>query len=777
MKEKEHDARREARPVGVNAAYAALQIAKALRTCENHEDPETRERAQGKISKWEMIFQNILDGTVHYGSRLPVESAPAWATLEVMTGGFATGNLLAGGPLQDYERRMLDEVPGCPKGEERLALNAYFLTDKGLAELHERLRSGCYEIGVPEEGALLVVAWLVENGHTKTAHELLDELSPYFGNVRFYPIPLECPRHRGATVHLQDVGQTITDLRKIGPNRRILAQQEAVRIWAPLYDRCVTLFLETVEDGWPCRKYPAGWGEKAMALLREYAELRKRHQICGKPDDADENFAQLRCLMERCAGKPESLGGREVGRIRMILNHYIAKRGVPGSARCNAARGRQLNDLDAPTYHQIAQQAVIPRFEKHSRAEGIDDVSVLRQPVTKEESSATGIPEGTLIPESIQRKVERCLNETVAVLVERGLITSSDTLARVLPQITSGIGAAGIAEPMLRELYAAVYRAFRRRRSLLLLNLEKQIQIKELPWVQAINRFRKEDLSGAESARQTMEELSFLAVTSFPHAILPNKLIQELRALAKAAGLSIPLVDELAADIFMGEFSPKFAESAKLTAELLEHSLYAVYYGIDCAKIRKMKARGEQTQKWFPWNSTGKEPDDFAGICSERAGVDLGQWSAAANGMIIEQEQILTTHNLAALFAGLELERSLQGQFGDLAKRCFKWVCRRQQMKTDEYHARLIMLKNTAYAWRQMIFFLALASDAERTEFLGWAEGHFAKQKEDFRSRFRPALNGLVIAVNGRTPESGSGDSLQGRRFLGWCKEMHWLMA
>ena len=119
-----------------------------------------------------------------------------------------------------------------------------FLTDAGLHELQGRLRSGCFDVGVPEEGALLAVAWLVEQGYAAEANGLLDELVPYFSKLRFYPIPLEQPRRSGSRVHLQDVGSTISDLQKIRPNKRILAQKEAVNIWAPYYDRVVALFLE-----------------------------------------------------------------------------------------------------------------------------------------------------------------------------------------------------------------------------------------------------------------------------------------------------------------------------------------------------------------------------------------------------------------------------------------------------------------------------------------------------------------------------------------------------
>jgi hypothetical protein len=454
----------------------------------------------------------------------------------------------------------------------------------------------------------------------------------------------------------------------------------------------------------------------------------------------------------------------------------VEKRGIPDSPQCAEVRRRQQGDVSGPTFHEIAR-VVIPRLEKHSKHDGLDDVSHLKQAVTREESARSGIPEGTPVPASIQQKVERCLNETVAVLVERGLITSGETLARVLPQMTSGLQAAGISDPTLRQVYAAIYRAFRRRRSLLLLNLEHQIQIEELPWIASIERFRSENLSSRELARQTLEEVTLLTITSFPHAILPNKLLQELRPLVKGAGLKIPLVDELAADIFMGKFSGKFLESAKMAADLLDGTLYATYYGIDYEEVRKIpKAKKEAKRPWF-WQTTPTSPDRFAQLCSSRVGVSLGTWDPAINGMIIEQQQILTTQNLASMFVGLGLTDTLRGQLAKMAKQCFRWICKRQQMKINRWHARLIMLKNTAYAWRQMLFFLSLLPKRDVADYLRWAEVHFSSQQADFRNRFRPVLRGLVLAAEGSSIESDSTWKSGVRRFLGWSKTQHWLLT
>jgi hypothetical protein len=96
-------------------------------------------------------------------------------------------------------------------------------------------------------------------------------------------------------------------------------------------------------------------------------------------------------------------------------------------------------------------------------------------------------------------------------------------------------------------------------------------------------------------------------------------------------------------------------------------------------------------------------------------------------------------------------------------------------MKMDKWHARLIMLKNTAYAWRQMIFFLSQLPPANTSDFLRWANDYFEAQGEQFRSRFRPALTGLMFAAEGRSIDNAVSDA-GGRQFLGWSNARHWLL-
>lgn len=759
---------------GVNPDYARIQIAKAFTTNSQHEDPLVREQALEKIAKWETVLKGILSGSIQHGSRTPISGVPSWITLEVVTGGFATGSYVASGPLREHEKELLAKINVVQESTDRRALNAYYLSDEGLADLENYLLTGCYDIETPEEGALLVIAWLAKNGRTEEARQLVDEVSPFFDRLRFYPIPSAQSRPFGSSVHLQDVAATIGNLRSIQPNKQVLAQKVATTIWIPLYDRMVALFLETSENGMPCRHYAIDWSARALGVLHEYSVLQSKHALCKKMENPKKHYAQLRNLLRKCAESPKLLNASDVSRVHAILNCYVAKRGAPNSQACMAIRQRQANDVRGPTFQSLAE-VVIERLKEQPQDDGLHDVRPLQQPITELEATTHKVPVGTLIPESIQFKVERCLKETIAVLVKRGLVTSGDMVARLLPQMTSRVRAMGIADPTLRQLYSAIYRAFRHRRSLLLLNLERQVQLNELPWIRAIERLRTTSVSNQIVAREAIEEVVALVLNAFPYAIIPNKLLQELRSLDASAGTKIPLIEELAVDIFMGQFSSKFVAAAQIASELLAGKLYAKYYDISFDEVSKLQP-GKSRFVW-PWKKTNDAGITFAQYCAIRADVVFGVWSTGSNGMIIEQQQILTTQNLASLFAMLHLDVVRRGQLLEMATQCFRWVCKRLQVKTTRRHAELIALKNSAYAWRQMIFFLSFLSEKDQLSFVLWAESHLQNQTESFRTRFRPALRGLALAVEGKSLGNGTTQDLNARRFLGWSTETHWLSS
>src|SRR5688572_17094269 len=155
----------------VNIGYAWRQLIGARRTAEEHEDEDVRARATKNVAKWEAVIAGMQSGTIDVGSRTPTK-APAWVTLDVVTGGFATGGYSAGGPLRDHEYALASRM-GFPAS--RAAGNIHYLDS---ADASDMLASGRYRIDVPEEGALLVAAWLRERGEAEKAAQLVEKLAP-----------------------------------------------------------------------------------------------------------------------------------------------------------------------------------------------------------------------------------------------------------------------------------------------------------------------------------------------------------------------------------------------------------------------------------------------------------------------------------------------------------------------------------------------------------------------------------------------------------------------
>jgi len=232
-------------------------------------------------------------------------------------------------------------------------------------------------------------------------------------------------------------------------------------------------------------------------------------------------------------------------------------------------------------------------------------------------------------------------------------------------------------------------------------------------------------------------------------------------------------VDEVAADIFMGEFSEKFLRAAHTAAEMLEGTLYDRYYGVPFARVRAIDDM-KRSRYGTPTSPA------FAALCAELAGANGGsRGSVAHNGTIIEQEQILTTHNLAVLFDVLGLTESLRLHLEPLAARCFEWVCRRLRQTRGPWKTRLRAVKNAAYAWRQMVFFATVAPAGSVDSFLAAARERLRGEPTAIQERIGAALAGVARAAQGLPVEAGpSPEEPHGsRRFLGWSTGKHWLLS
>ncbi|NIK60169.1 hypothetical protein [Kribbella shirazensis] len=761
-----------------SAGYAMRRLEHAFERALTADDAAVRRRAAARVEAWRNVLDGMASGRLTVGSRTPVADTPAWVTLEVVTGGFATGRYLAEVPLRDEE---LARIPAdAPGATDRERLNLWYLGDEGLAELGQVLRTGRYRVDVPEESALLVVAWLLEHEHFAAALDLVAELRPLMDRLRFTPTFSRSGAPSGSVVRLQPVAETRAALLQATVPPQLQSMRETLQIWNPLYDRLVELWCDTVEDelpaltpdgvtgGWPCRRWPDNWAQRRRRWLDDYRAAAAVHQASNAHRHPKSNFARLHSALQRCPEDSSALNGRDVGWIRRALANTIQPHGAPGSESRAALRAVQGAVAARPTYAAVARvlSARLDRFPADGGLPTLDPIAV---EVTEAEDAASA---GASIPAHLLAKTARSLEAPIGELVERGVITSGEVLARVLPQVTSQLLAANIQDAALASVYAQTYAAFRRRRSLLLLNLEHQVRFDELPWVAAVAPLRERKELTTHAAVQSLRETTMTALGAFPHAILPNPLVREFGALASQAGLKLPLVEEVAADIFMGTFTQKWREAAVLAGRVLSGTLYARYYDVpDVWAPVEPPQRGKRLR--IRWGKPVAE--DFAAECRRRAEEAQTSQSGgyvAENGTVLEQSKILTTHNLAVLIEALHLTDWLRDAAPDLAHRTFAWAIDRQTQPASTWITGLQSIKNTAYAWRQAIFYLSFCDSAAQREVLA----QVADRATVLGPRFAPAVDGLAAVAAGERFDAAGRTAGGGRRLLGWSSGPHWCM-
>ncbi|MFF0431449.1 hypothetical protein ACFYU9_04350 [Streptomyces sp. NPDC004327] len=759
-------------PMTISAAHPEGQAARAFVTSLTHADPDTRSRAADRVRGWRAVLAGITTGRLTVGSRTPVSGLPVWVTPEVLRGGFATGAARAGGPLQPYEADAARRA-GVP--EDRAALFAHFLTEDGLADLWALLDSGRYAVTVPEEAALLTVAWLVRAGEHDAALELAGEIRPFADRLRFAPRPAPAPAPAPGAVHRRTVAQATAALSRRGPSAQVESQREALAVWRPFADDLLRHWLETATpEGRTAGHVLAfrpdrGWHARGRELLDRYARLAERHTLTRRHRDPKSNEGILRlALEETVAGRP--LDPRRLGLLRHAAASMVRKRGLPESERHTALRHDQARQAARPAHRDLAA-LVAGRLSALPQDTGTADIAPLVAPVTEAEQHTTGLPAGAAVPPTVRRVVQTTLSAPIGTLVARGIVPSAEAMAELVPQLVAEETATGYRDPALRTLMAAHYRAFRARRSLLLLNLERQVRPEELPWVRAVADQQRDaaDRGARRSSLGAVREVAEAAVAGFPGTLLPNPLVRELGVLGRRSGISdAPLVEELAADIFMGTFSGKFLAAAGVAAELLGGgSLYERYYDIDYSVVRFLADR----------SGTEREAPEFALLCAERAGEPAGHgrgWSVAGNGMVIEQAQILTTHNLATLVHRFGIAPA--PGWAELARRCFTTVCRLAHRAAGTPHP-LATIKDAAYAWRQMLFHLSLCDEKDRAEVLAWLPEESARHRAPVATLLAPALEGLrLVCDGGSLGPDGTAAGGRARRLTGWSVSGHWLL-
>jgi len=664
----------------VGFTYALGQLGRATRAGATVSE-QGREKFAERVAEWNTVLAGMSTGALQVGSRQPT-GQPVWITPKVLHGGFAVpGAYMAGGDLCDHEVEMAARLSlenSGETGELRRKLNEYFATTpQGLAELEELLATGCYRAAAPEEAALLCVAALLRRqGGVEEARATLEEIRPWFSTLRFFPVPAAKPAKEGAEVcvaTLQDVKNKLEKVEDRGSDSRYAKMRHTILDLDPVYDALVTLTVETlgkdsvrpaldtagtVTGDYPFRSFPSSWkirAKRTLARLKGVTIPKRRRGNVGR-------LSQV-----ISAAIEDKLTGRDVSFARHLVAQLNCSRGLPGDPRHYAQRKEKALHVQNPLHADLAV-ALRSRMGALPVDEGLDA------------DTFRDLSEGQ--PKAMKARLRLAKRAPLQEQVDEGVVKSADQLSKLAGAVAADVGASAHEDSDLRRLDRTLYKSFRARRSLLLLNLASQVRIDELPWARPIMRRRT---TCPDAPRRAAAELCAVALRGFPQTILPNPFITEMKAMLD----KVPLTKEVAADIFDCAFSTPFQRAATTAWRAVQGTCYARYYDLTDADFSVESELYES--------------------CCKRARVEAG--SVSANGQIIEWQQILTTHNLAVLFEELALVDVLRFDLLTMAVKCFKFICkslsRLPQGVPHSWKLRLRAVKNISYALRQMLFFLS----------------------------------------------------------------------
>ncbi|CUG87091.1 Hypothetical protein, putative, partial [Bodo saltans] len=494
--------------------------------------------------------------TLAHGSRRPTKH-PEFLSLDVLGGGFASGELAA-----------------VIKTDEDKRLQASLLTSRsGFGAMQALLTSGNYQVELPENGAMLVVAWLLEEGRTSEARELLAQLAPYMDEVKFVPTVVASPpplapttaslgtveRARKQLAHAEargaakqalqqprnDVNAELMDLQAqavallvqtLGPGE-LPRQGATVRNVIP--ESCAFPFLLSLTSN--SRRDATSITTKLEQLLQN-ATASNRHRRQTSATNA------LLCALREVSKGENAVSSDSLKivtvRIRVIMASVLSRRGAWGSEKYEQHMRNVAISVQGDQRH-IAARVVMARLGARQDFETLTAVEVERaleamsiddaQRVVHSDSRILSLPR---LKSCHRKAVKGAMEGTLEELLNYRVVKSGEEVGTVAHVLVSRFKSTQFTDVRLSRLYAEIATAFSRRRSLLLISgpgaLQHQVRMTELPWiVPLLSEISK--TRATQKLAQQPPELSFareLLVQywkHFPVTLMPNKLTSALR--------------------------------------------------------------------------------------------------------------------------------------------------------------------------------------------------------------------------------------------------------
>ncbi|MEM8710075.1 MAG: hypothetical protein AAGG01_03920, partial [Planctomycetota bacterium] len=566
--------------------------------------------------------------------------------------------------------------------------NLYYLGEAGSQRLLELAREGALRMRFPEQGALLALAWLREEGYDEEAATLLEEISPLLSRLRFFPDEGEPRRAGSESVRVLNVLGLKEKLQRRAPNDAVETMREVLAVWRPMTESFVAHALR-VDEG-----PEADWFDALVPILDGYDRAVNRWRRAVRPHRRKENLGALVACFREARGS-RSLSEAARRRILAVAKRWSARHGAPGSTRRAARRAAELQSIAAPSHAHLAH-AVANQLKGQDPERGLTDPEALAQQALGD-PAAEGARE---LPVSVSRLLDGAREASLEELIERGAVRSLETVAKLLPQLVAPIHALRHIDPVCATLVREAYEAFSRRRSLLLLNLSRQVRLEDLPWMAAVYARARVSEDSVEVERALMRRVQAIMTRSFPGTVMPNPLTRELATVTRTMDGEWPWVEEIAADIFMGTWTDKFVAACRRAGARMRGTLYERYYGLGYSDLEAIQRPADLTVL------TGRRIEPWL---RSRGGV-------AEFGMHVEFVLLLATQNMALLEEAAG--SSFGGESASAAEAALLSSIRTTQTENPDFRTRARARRRSAYAWRQGVYHLSHASEEETTQVL-----------------------------------------------------------
>ena len=796
-----------------------------------------------------------------WGSRRPT-TYPEWVTLEVAHGGFATGRAKSAFLVEAEQLKERSEHAEVPEPRT----NQSFLNEEGLQELAAMLDSGLYQIEFPENSAFLVLVHLLRQDRVQDARELMQELAPYIDEIRFYPsasatAPTFSPLKVGV-INIRELKGILHSIQGACGKRGLTMSrhQDGCDFYQPIQAQALRILTDVLENGGALPSDCTEIKKEIEALATQYFIVNPipskvvvkvaTKGVAQDPHPVSKHIrahSTTRVLVEALCTMAlgNQLSEEELKTVTDRVRTVAAKNGVVGTPRYETYRARvELSSAVSNNGAEVGMAAAkILNSEKQADQSYLEEseVTALAEKVMAAVNKSSGNNNGystairaprqyhgtsaSQLPTRVQSAFSRAVSRTIEEHIEAGVINSAEMIADVVPVLFNAAASNKIEDPVLRRLYCDLAVAFSRRRSLLLLDLQSQVRLDELPFAKPMLAGLK---SGSGNSAEVVATIDTIRIATrawldhFPHTMTPNRFVSAIKgvirglrgptnqnsyapapsntgifaaisnmlglsrtaAVAEAPAAPTPstpevemprLLEELAADIFMGSFSSNFPLSTLQAAKALRGTIYERYYNLSAiyAKlIAEMGRVAQTTTAAGPPSQLGSILLDCATDCQPLWGADNTGRYTVANGRIIEAVMVLSTHNLYQLYSWLGLEQAAPSEGGvnnlNAARATWKYIIGVfTNPPADTYYG----YRMVAYAWRQLLFFLSMEEKrvviegdeeslatfrltmenfvAEMQQLVGGASTLSDTRKELLTQKFIDALR--MVAVEGQT--------------------------